>query len=181
MKKSFKNLFNSRSLGEEKYVVFYSDDGKSKQYSDTILSHIPVLNAAYNDGKESKIKLESKYIDILPWIVSIYDDKSFRFILNTIIKTDTLYDMNIYNILEFINKYMVTSQNTIKELCNGSISNWFYVLIYECLYNSDNVDYANWIYNIIIEKHNKNLQNPYIKLVDDIMNVMRITLLDKIT
>jgi len=170
--KVFKNLFKSREFGEEKYVIFYSDDNKSKQYSDTILEHIPVLKAAYEDGKESKIKLDSKFIDILPWIVSIYDERSFIFILNTISKTDKIYDIDIYSILEFINKYMVTSQNTIEKLCISNENMWFYDMIYECLYNSHYNNYVKYLCKTINDNYDVKFQTPYIKLLDDTINMI---------
>jgi hypothetical protein len=170
--KVFKNLFKSREFGEEKYVIFYSDGNKSKQYSDTILEHIPVLKAAYDGGKESKIKLDSKFIDILPWIVSIYDERSFRFILNTISKTDKIYDIDIYSILEFINKYMVTSQNTIEKLCISNENMWFYDMIYECLYNSQDNNYVKYLCKTINDNYDIKFQTPYVKLLDDTINMI---------
>lgn len=176
----FKSLFGERAFGEEKYVVFYSDDGKSKQYSDAILNHIPVLKAAYDDGKESKIKLESKYIDILPWIFVFYTERPFTFMLNTIIKNVNVYSMDIYNILEFINKYMVTSQNTIEKLCISSENSWFCDLIREYLYVSQDTKYVKYVCNTIIEKYDEKFQTPYIKLLDDTFGIISKSYIDRL-
>lgn len=160
-------IFTDEEFGEQKFVTFFSEDEKGnlrkKTYSDKILNVIPKFK-----GKGSNIKVDDKYIDVLPWISLIYGDKGFltRFGVEPV-------KINVVDVLEFINKYMVTTENTFEKLCSGAGS-WFYQLMYNGLCVNSDSKFVKNVYISITTMDEKTVEKKtekalYMKLMDNTM------------
>jgi hypothetical protein len=138
-------------------VSFYSDEKNVVTYSSSFLDCIPVLKVAYNEGKEQKIKLDEKYVNILPWIASIYKTKTFTRKLVEFHKTKRIDKLDVCSIMDFINHYMVDISNTFEKLCHE----WMVTLIIYGLFRSDDINYVRYLYQLINSKCEGPLALPY--------------------
>jgi hypothetical protein len=162
---SFNNIFTEEESGLLGVVSFYSDEKNVITYSSSVLNCIPVLKIVYNEGKEQKIKLDEKYVNILPWIVSIFKTKTFAQKLVEFHKTKKIDELDVCSIMDFINHYIVDISNTFEKLC----TEWMETLINYGLFNSNDVNYVCYLYNLIKSRCEGPLVLPYKTVFNNII------------
>jgi len=162
---SSNNIFTEEESGLLGVVSFYSDEKNVITYSSSVLNCIPVLKIAYNEGKEQKIKIDEKYVNILPWIVSIFKTKTFAQKLVEFHKTKKIDEFDICSIMDFINHYIVDISNTFEKLC----TDWMETLINYGLFNSNDVNYVRYLYNLIKSKCEGPFALPYKAVFNNII------------
>jgi hypothetical protein len=161
----YAGIFKEDELGTQTFVTFKSDKNV-KIYKSEVLNIMPVLKIPYIEEKKTIIEIEDKYMNILPWIVSIYYTKNYTDKIKELDKINKLREIDICTILDFINQYMVDNNNKFEDLCIKT-NHWFkWLIVFSLSKLSNDNEYTKFLYETIHSKCSGIYLFPYETLFD---------------